>query len=401
MLGWQPAPDPSWPGGPGAPAQPAPGPGMPTAGPGPGAPYAVPMAAPDVTAAIRPATGLPQIVMTAVRRAFRLSIDPSEVTDGERTALEAAARPVTDRRVQAFMTWRRSVHMVVAVALVPLLFFDIAEVVHSKGAPGALRALTVVQLLVDLAFTALLWVELRRWTEWHDRRRLLALGWLGYFLLPFLLYLYPLRSAFDGSLGAGMVASVLVTIQLMPRAISTMPGLLRGAMTAKLLFPGASGPGWLMLILAPIYALLLYVVLVIPYQMTGSGYFVPAMLGLIGAQVWLGRMGYELARPQRLEDVMVLLRKVRGPYVALTLFGLVFVLIGLSSMLRQFEIPIWIGIHAILLLLVSVLLLTLLATDWIVVNLARGQSSLRMPGTSEAQTELARDIAQFEDPPSA
>ena len=395
MLGWQPTADPAW-------AQR--GPHM-----GPPEPYSPadsrPLRAPNTAAAS---------FALALKRAFRLYIDALEVTDAERASLESATPPITDPEVQGFLSWRRSVHLVVAVAIVPLLIFQIVGLADSKDDPGAWRALGILQLLVDTSFAVLLWVQLRNWTQWHRQRRILAIGWLAFFLMPFVFYLYPLRSAMDDALAAqagadpamaqafsglfGMVASVIAMLQLAPKAISLMPGLLRGALTSKLLFPGASGPGWLVLLLAPIYALLMYVVLIVPYQITGSGYFVLAMIGFIGAQIWLGRMAYHLARPERLDEALALVRKVRTTYLVLNVTGLVFVIIGLAQLLKQLSIPFWSGVQVMFSLLVNVLLLTLIATDQIVANLVRGQRLLSMPGTSDAQADFARDIAHFENP---
>ncbi|HKE17934.1 MAG TPA: hypothetical protein VKB80_23820, partial [Kofleriaceae bacterium] len=328
-------------------------------------------------------------------------------------ALEMQSPPITDPEVQGFLAWRRSVHMVVSVAIVPLLLFQVANLARSEKNPGALNALQALQLAIDVGFAILLWTQLGRWTQWQKQRRVLALGWLAFYLMPFVLYLYPVRSAMEdalrgqaanpavahyGSILMGMVASVAAMMELTPKAISLMPGLLRGAITSKLLFPGASGPGWLVLVLAPIYALLMYVVLIIPYQLTGSGYFVPAMIGLIGAQVWLGRMGYQMARPERLDEALVLVRKVRGTYLVLNAIGLVFLAIGVVNLLGQLELPVWRGVQLLVSLLVNVLLLTLIATDQIVANLVRGQRLLQMPVTREAQAAFARDIVHFEEP---
>jgi hypothetical protein len=352
----------------------------------------------------------------AIRRAFRLYIDPREVTDAERAALESQSPPITDPDVQGFLAWRRSVHLVVAVAILPLLLFQLINLAKSENNPGALNALFVLHLLIDVGFTVLLWTQLGRWTRWQKQRRILLYGWLAFFLMPFVLYLYPLRSAMDvaqvadprmrelTSLVLGMAAAIAAMIELAPKAISLMPGLLRGALTSKLLFPGASGPGWLVLVLSPIYALLMYVVLIVPYQLTGSTFFVPAMIGLIGAQIWMGRAGYQLARPENLEEALVLVRKVRATYVALNLLGLLFVAFGVADLLSTLQLPIWQGLRVLVSLLVNVLLLTLIATDQIVANLVRGQKLLGMPGTGAAQAAFAHDIAHFDDaqpPPAA
>lgn len=396
MLGWPPVQDPAW------------------VNQGHPEPLRAQVLPPGDSAPLRaPPTAVGSLQL-ALRRAFRLYIDPTEVTDAERAALHAASPPIADPDVQGFLAWRRSVHLVVAIAILPLLVFHVITVAQTDSSMKAWKALMVLQLIVDASFAVLLWAQLRNWTQWHRQRRVLAIGWLAFFLMPFVLYLYPLRSALDDAIaqqtaGAdprmaaamsslfGMVAAVAAMLQLAPKAISLMPGLLRGAITSKLLFPGASGPGWLMLLLAPIYALLMYVVLIIPYQITSSGYFVPAMIGLIGAQVWLGRMAYQLARPERLEEALVLVRRVRTTYFALNVVGLLFVVLGLSDLLKQLQIPFWTGVQVLFSLLVNVLLLTLIATDQIVANLVRGHRLLALPGTAAAQADFARDIAHFDE----
>ena len=400
MLGWQAqvSQDPAWAHAPPMPHGTAPPPIMPADS----APLRMP--------------GAWDVFRLALRRAFRLYIDPREVTDAERAALEMQSPPITDPEVQGFLAWRRSVHMVVSVAIVPVLLFHIVNLSRSENNPGALNALQALQLAIDVGFAILLWTQLGRWTQWQRQRRVLLIGWLAFYLMPFVLYLYPVRAAMEdallqqaanpavahyGSILLGMVASVAAMMELTPKAISLMPGLLRGAITSKLLFPGASGPGWLVLLLAPIYALLMYVVLIIPYQLTGSGYFVPAMIGLIGAQVWLGRMGYQMARPENLDEALVLVRKVRGTYLVLNAIGLVFVAIGVVQLLGQLELPVWRGFQLLISLLVNVLLLTLIATDQIVANLIRGQRLLQLPVTRDAQAAFARDIVHFEEPGGA
>ena len=187
-------------------------------------------------------------------------------------------------------------------------------------------------------------------------------------------------------------------MQLAPKAVSIMPGLLRGSITSKLLFPGASGPGWLVLLMAPIYAMLMYVVLMMPYQLTGSGYFVAAMVGLIGAQLWLGRMGYRLAKPENLDEAIVLVRRVRTGYLLLNLAGLAFVTAGLWRLVEVIDFAKLSILQTLLSFLVNVLLLTLIATDLIVANLARGQRQLVAPGVANAQAVFQRDVSAFVDP---
>src|SRR5262245_30548194 len=55
----------------------------------------------------------------SLRRAFRLQIRTDEVLPSERALLESQARHITDPDHQAFLAWRRSVLLLVAMMFVP------------------------------------------------------------------------------------------------------------------------------------------------------------------------------------------------------------------------------------------------------------------------------------------
>lgn len=352
---------------------------------------------------------------TAFSRAFRMRIDPSEVTDHEREKLHAAG--ITSPVVQAFLAWRRSVLIVVAVAILPVLGLRIYDTTKQEGNPDTLNALLAAQLVVDIVFAILLWSQIGRWTNWRRQRRVISVGWFLYFLMPFAIWLYPLRNVLDDAFAQqaagdpnaqaaaalmgplfGILASFAAMIELAPKAVSLLPGILRGSLISKLLFPGASGPGWLVLLLAPIYAVIVYLLLVIPYQVTASGFFIASMVGLIGAQLWMGRMGYKLARPERLDEALALVKRIRGTYLVLNLAGVTFAVIGVYQLFDQLDIP-YVGMVKVFVnILVNVLLLTLVATDLIVANLARGQALLGEQGTQQAFATFQRDVSQFADP---
>ncbi|HEU5061215.1 MAG TPA: hypothetical protein VFU21_32010 [Kofleriaceae bacterium] len=349
---------------------------------------------------------------TAISRAFRYRIDPSEVTDHERDKLHAAG--ITSPTVQAFLAWRRSLLLLAAIGILPVLGLRIYDTTKQEGNPGTLNALLAAQLVVDIIFALILWSQIGKWTSWRRQRRVIAFGWVLFFIMPFLIWLYPVRTIFDDALGQqggldpsakaaatmlfGIVASFAAMVELAPRAVALLPGILRGSITSKLLFPGASGPGWLVLLLAPIYAVIMYILLLIPYQVTASGFFVAAMVGFIGAQLWMGRMGYRLARPERMDEALALVKRIRGTYLLLNLFGITFALVGMYQLFDQLELPYVQMVKFFLNTVVSVLLLTLVATDLIVANLARGQALLHEPGTQQAVATFQRDVSQFADP---
>ena len=98
---------------------------------------------------------------------------------------------------------------------------------------------------------------------------------------------------------------MIAMLQLAPKAISLMPGLIRASLVIKLLFPGSPAPGWLIVMAAPLYALLAYVILIIPYQFTGSGWFIAGVLGIVAGQAMLARSGFQLAQPLTEDEALV------------------------------------------------------------------------------------------------
>ncbi len=348
----------------------------------------------------------------SVRRAYRLRIEPDEVTPQERAELELAG--VTDPTVQAFLAWRRSILFAVAVLLVPLILLKTIEIFSGggdlepamKSAMRSMRGLQAVPLLAEVAFCALAWVQLKRWTDWRRQRRVLAIGWAAFFLAPFVIYLYPMRSivedAFTQGAGAeqkgavllmGVIYSVQAMMTLAPKAVSLIPGLVRAALVSKFLFPGSAAPGWLVVMAAPIYALFVYVVLFVPYQITGSGWFVAAILSITVAAVLLARGGFDLARPMTRDQAIASAQRARTSYLIAMVVTAVFLLAALGSMVSQLDFGALSVFTLVGTFLINVWILTLITTDVVITNLdrARGLSA----GTGHLVDESNRQLAHF------
>ena len=277
------------------------------------------------------------LVQISLRRAFRLQIQPDEVLASERTALASANPPIVDPNLQAFLAWRRSLLVLIAVALVPLTGLRLLEAMQGE-LPTMLRAVQLVPAIAEGVFCAICWAQLKHWSHWRRQRRALFIGWMVFMLAPFVVYLYPLQQALaemttaaaaaEGAdlaaapeaanvltMVASMVLAISALLTLAPKAISIMPGIIRAAIVSKLLFPGLAGPGWIIVMAAPIYAVFAYVILIVPYQITGSGMFVGAMVGVIAAQFVLGRAGYQLAKPCTDEQAIAEVKKARATYL--------------------------------------------------------------------------------------
>ena len=329
----------------------------------------------------------------SLKRAFRLDIHADEVLPTERAVLETQAAHVHDPEHQAFLAWRRSVLLMVALMFVPLTISRFIEAfdgppIHSVG-----RAFHLLPAFAELAFCIVAFDQLRNWAQWRRQRRILFIAWALYFLAPFFVYLYPWRTAFDSSLSgaleattfggvqlaqhkaqvhlvAGMVFGVAALLALGPKVISLMPGLVRASIVAKLQFPGTTAPGWLIMLAAPLYALFAYIIVLLPYQITGSWQFIAGNAGVLLAQVFIGTAGRRLTTPMSREESYHRIHATWLWYIAIIVVSLGFMAYGFYEFVHELHLGVVRVITSILTIVSNVLLDTLIGTDAIVAAMA-------------------------------
>jgi len=349
-------------------------------------------------------------------RAFRLRIEPNEITPAEQKALLASTPPVTDPHMQAFLAWRRSILFIVAFALIPLAGLRLWDALKDDW-PDQLRFIALVPACAEIFLCIVCWWQLKNWSHWRQQRRSLFRAWLLFMAAPFFVFLVPMDGIIEGivrdQIGAGggevidaigenqvaataiigLKAAIAITalLTLAPKAVSLLAGTVRAGIVTKMLFPGTAGPGWLVVLSAPIYTLFVFTLLIVPYQLTGSGWYVGAMVGLMTAQIALGRAGYRLAKPMSHEEAVGLVAKARAAYLVAMLVFAACLIVALGTMAKS------LGVETIVTTVLSfetnVLLLTLIGSDLVITNLerARGLSS----GTSNHLEDSNRKLSAF------
>jgi hypothetical protein len=227
-----------------------------------------------------------------------------------------------------------------------------------------------------------------------------------------LVFVYPLRTIFEDLGGSSrekllalgvegayrqavmpFVFAMLAMLQLAPKANSLMPGLIRASLVIKLLFPGSTAPGWLIVIGAPLYALLAYVVLIIPYQFTGSGWFIAGVLGVIAGQLVLARAGFALARPLLEDEALQHIRRIRTYYLGVMIVSAGLIVVALGKLVSQLNMRATDVITAVMKFETNVLILTLVVADLVITNLDRARTASVGKGHVEEQAEVK--IAAF------
>src|SRR3569623_1511525 len=331
----------------------------------------------------------------SMRRAYRLDIKSDEVLPSERAHLEAQSSHIRNPEHQAFLAWRRSVMLLVALMFVPLCVSRFIETWHGLKIPGTGRIFLFFPVIAETLFCIVMFDQLRNWARWRKQRRILFIAWAIYFIAPFAMYLYPYRDAYDGTAGyyaaramlssdalpfkftqgrwhmvVGMRFGILALLQLGPKIISLMPGLIRASIVTKLQFPGSTAPGWLMMLAAPLYALFAYIVVLLPYQITGSWQFLAGNAGILFAQVFIARAGRKLTVPMTNEDANHRIHKSWLAYIGIIVVSAVFMVYGFADFIHEVQLGAWSVVSGVITVVSNVLLDTLVGTDAIITGMA-------------------------------
>ncbi len=341
--------------------------------------------------------GFGAMAALSFKRAFRLRIEPNEILEDERHAMAIARPPISDETQQAFLAWRRSVLFMAALLMVPVAFLHAYENLQNlENLPEGWKTLTYASVAIEAGFAIFLWTQVRRWTAWKRQARALSWVWLIYFLTPFLVFLYPLASALDlgeatgeqrrqMQLGIGVLIGAQALISLVPKVISLLQGLIRASIATKSLFPGASAPGWLMVIAAPLYMIIFYIFVLLPYHFSGSGLVVVGMLLVLAAKGSLVGAGLRLTKPMPADTARHATQRTLRLWMALLITGAACIVGGLWGLVSQAS-PLTL-VNFALSMGANILLLTLIATDALITALDRAR------GTTADERGLADEPA--------
>jgi len=161
----------------------------------------------------------------------------------------------------------------------------------------------------------------------------------------------------------------------------------------KLLFPGSAAPGWLIVFSAPLYAMIAYALLIIPYQFTGQPWFVIGIILIVIAQVLVAKSGFHLARPLTQDQAMVHIKTVRKFYLTLLLLSAACIIGGLGVLANILSMKWTTIVSTILKFESNVLILTMIGADLVVTNLDRARAYTH--GKEKVEEETEQKIAAF------
>ncbi len=138
----------------------------------------------------------------------------------------------------------------------------------------------------------------------------------------------------------------------------------------KLQFPGSTAPGWLMMLAAPLYALFAYIVVLLPYQITGSWQFLAGNAGILFAQVFIATAGRKLTVPLTNDEANHRIHKSWLAYIGIIVVSAVFMVYGFADFIHEVQLGAWSVVSGVITVVSNVLLDTLVGTDAIITGMA-------------------------------
>jgi hypothetical protein len=288
---------------PGYPASVVPSPGRPASDhSAPPLPYAAPATAgggEPAGLAARVAAASAGFVRTHTSRALSRNLRTVLPTAAEWPVLDA--RGVREMTVRQYLVWRRSWLMFLLPPAVLSAVFHLASLL-GDGSTDFVKHLTWIGTIVlfgsalvqVVGYPAAAAVGLWWWDRHRVSRWALVVGWAASFLLPFGVALIPFHhfiklEAGDAEamalqrFGLGVVGGMLYLVTLLPVVMSIIPGVLRACVRIKSVLPESIVPGWFLVIVAPMYALVLLLAFIAVNQVAGNLLLIGGVLLLMAA----------------------------------------------------------------------------------------------------------------------
>jgi hypothetical protein len=379
----------------------------------------------------------------------------ADASEKERHELEHAAVPVRSVMSQNYAAWRRAMLWFASVGLVFTGFSSIVDffqelssetliggdvsaeftqqvgkanadiINHTLRIPGIILFLDACTALIAVLAPVFVILAALKWSDVQKSRRLAWLGWLCVFIVPFLVLLFPIPALVNDNFGIhgsffkmdgfsvdmaplkrGLwsgVGIIFAIVTLAPHVLSVFPGILRACVTLRTLIPESPFPAWVCMVVAPLYAMLFGIIVVLALQ---SNHLVLAIgLGFILALPMLTLKNIrKLSQPATAEEMNDHLTAFKRKQTILQWVGVTLCLVGISSYYSQ--IGPWKMISTGIQLLANIFFMTVVASDFILglMHLAHMQAKTlhRSPLYSELDRRFQDldqvQLTEFDEP---
>lgn len=329
-----------------------------------------------------------------------------------------------------YLAWRRAMLWISGCALtltaalgvsdwIGTLTATPAEMAESLGLQAVDERLMTSLVDIDQALSTVLflptviaaWFVIRaalRWTDVGASIRSARIGWMVLFGVPLAASMMPWNAAIEGMAdmgaeveaqmqqfrsGIGLMIALALFMKIGPAVIGLCGGIVRSSMTVKTLLPESPLPGWAAVAFGPIYGLLLVVVMVIVLQTSGSPLIVLALAALVASPLTYLQKWRAVLRAHSSDEVSGVVLPIRDRASLLNLVGVVL----LATFLMTSSNFTWLQALTFLAAAVSsMMLMTLVAGDMLVVLIGASWQQTQSLGSSELAARLDAKLAELD-----
>lgn len=284
------------------------------------------------------ATSLGSHASIFAMRILRSNFLVDDVTPDERLALMRSG--IESPQSQNYLGWRRALLWFAGVLLGSAMTIGLKQ--DLKGIEGAPKVLQILQVS-GIAFSLLAcFLAIKAALYWKDVRQTKSMArfsWFCLFVLPLLLALIPVskltsRSYFDYEdqrQWLGMAMGAMYVITFLPSLLSLFPALVRSSLTLKTLLPESPMPGWIAVVIAPLYSLFFFLAVVVAVQIDNTLLSI-SMLAFSLAPLVISWNVNRLVQPSSEPEALAAIRSVRRKTMALMAVG------GVVGLLAAFDL---------------------------------------------------------------
>lgn len=185
----------------------------------------------------------------------------------EAEALAAEEIPVLSPIALDYSSWRRSLLMISLLGLTLGLFLRLPSIFDSNSVTWVIQIQQLALFFIQAGTALLCFLAAKSWSNLAKSRSLARLAWLAQFVLPLVIFLLPFSFFIEEKMLLVQIG-LAALLALAPKVFGLFPGLIRCSLTMKTLLPESSVSGWLAIIIAPLYMLLLFIAAIVALQLT-------------------------------------------------------------------------------------------------------------------------------------
>ncbi len=174
-----------------------------------------------------------------------------------------------------FLAWRRALLWIAGISLIIAVIFscfDLFDAIDQES-PGIITFIIIMFILAKVGASFFIILAAKSWFDVKKTKKFTCLGWMSMFIIPFAVSMIPVEPFLDTRyarsqetmLTVGMIGLYFI-VTLLPMVLGLFPGLIRSSLALKTLIPESTMPGWIAIIIAPLYALFFIIALMIAVQ---------------------------------------------------------------------------------------------------------------------------------------